>query len=71
MDLVNGRHRIKFKWIAAHKDIKGNKKADEEAKKAAASHSSPTEHLPHILRSPLPPSIGVTKFQFLFKLCED
>jgi hypothetical protein len=64
VDLVNHRHKIKFHWIAAHKDVKGNEKADEEAKKAAVGASSPAKQLSqlsHILRSPLPPSLGVTK----------
>jgi ribonuclease HI len=61
VDLVNHRHKIKFHWIAAHKDVKGNEKADEEAKKAAVGASSPAKQLSHILRLPLPPSLGVTK----------
>jgi ribonuclease HI len=64
-------HRIKLCWIAAHKDVKGNEKADEEAKKAASGKITPDEHLPHALRSPLPPSIGVTKHQFLLRLREE
>jgi ribonuclease HI len=68
---VNNPDRIKLRWIAAHKDVKGNEKADEEAKKAAAGNSSPVEHLPHVLRKPLPPSIGVVKHQFLVRLREE
>ena len=70
-DTVNHPCRIKLQWIAAHKDVKGNEKADEEAKRAAAGKSSPVEHLPHILRKPLPPSLGVIKHQFLIRLREE
>ena len=68
VDPASRRHRIKLKWIAAHNEVKGNEKADEEAKRASAGNSSPVEHLPHILRRPLPPSVGVIKHQFLLKL---
>lgn len=62
--------KIKLCWIAAHKDVKGNEKADEEAKKAANGDSSPRLHLPTHLMSPLPPSIGIAKHQFLLGLRE-
>jgi ribonuclease HI len=68
---INVRPRPKLQWIAAHKEAKGNEKADEEAKKAAQGDSSPVESLPDVLRSSLPPSVGVTKHQFLLKLREE
>lgn len=71
VDPPGRRHRIKLRWIAAHKDVKGNEKADEEAKKAASGIVTPSEHLPHILRTPLPPSVGVTKHQYLLRLKEE
>lgn len=45
VDPPRRRHRIKLHWIAAHKDVKGNEKADEEAKKAASGNVTPAEHL--------------------------
>jgi ribonuclease HI len=65
------QHRIRLCWIVAHRDVKRNKKADEEAKKAASRVATSSEHLPHSLRSSLPLSIGVTKHQYLLKLWEE
>ena len=56
--------RINLKWIAAHKDVIGNEKADTEAKKAAAGDSSPPESLPPPLRNPLPRSANAAKTQY-------
>ncbi|KAF8807110.1 hypothetical protein BYT27DRAFT_7039017, partial [Phlegmacium glaucopus] len=63
--------KITLRWIAAHENVKGNERADEEAKKAAAGSTAPIEHLPHSLRSPLPLSAGIMKTQFMFQLKED
>jgi len=63
--------RIMLQWIAAHENVKGNKRADEEAKRAAAGLSSPAEHLPHYLRSPLPLSAGIMKMQYMYQLKND
>lgn len=65
------RQRLKVRWLAAHREVKGNEKADEEAKKAAAGDSSPIELLPPVLRSSLPPSLGAIKHQFIIKLREE
>ena len=65
-------HRITLRWIAAHKDVKGNEKADLEAKRAAAAwESSPSEHLPYLLRDPLPLSTGIAKAEHLNRLREE
>ena len=66
-DPPHQQYGITLRWIAAHKEVKGNEKADEEAKEAAAGIVSSPEHLPPILRSPLSPSVGVTKYQYLWK----
>ena len=68
---VRNPDKITLRWIAAHKDVKGNEKADEEAKRATSGESSPSEHLPHILRDPLPLSAGTAKSQYLLKLREE
>jgi hypothetical protein len=71
VDPPQRRHRIRLCWITAHKDVRGNEKADEEAKKAASGAVTSVDHLPPLIRSPLPPSIGVTKHQYLLKLREE
>ncbi|KAF8807972.1 hypothetical protein BYT27DRAFT_7003422, partial [Phlegmacium glaucopus] len=48
----------------------GNERADEEAKRAAVGSTAPLEHLPHVLRSPLPHSAGIMKTQYMFQLKE-
>ncbi|KAF8800433.1 hypothetical protein BYT27DRAFT_7003315, partial [Phlegmacium glaucopus] len=60
-----------LRWIAAHENVKGNERADEEAKSAAAGSTAPLEHLPHPLRSPLPLSAGITKTQYMYQLKND
>ncbi|KAF8808248.1 hypothetical protein BYT27DRAFT_7047840, partial [Phlegmacium glaucopus] len=60
--------KITLRWIAAHEDVKGNERADEEAKRAAAGSTAPTEHLPHPLRLPLPFSAGIMKTQYMYQL---
>jgi ribonuclease HI len=49
VDPPQRRHRIRLCWIAAHKDVRGNKKADKEAKKAALGAATSVEHLPPLL----------------------
>lgn len=68
---TNSSSRPKLNWIAAHKDVKGNEKADEEAKKAAAGETSRARLLPQSFRTSLPPSVGATKHQFLVKLRDE
>jgi hypothetical protein len=63
--------KITLKWIAAHKEVQGNEKADTEAKKAAAGESSPPDQLPHILRTPLPQSANAAKTHFKSLLKEE
>jgi ribonuclease HI len=63
--------RITLKWIAAHKDVKGNERADTEAKRAAAGETSLPELLPHLLRIPLPRSIGAAKTHYKNVLKEE
>jgi hypothetical protein len=48
--------RISLKWILGHKDVEGNEKADEEAKKAITEGSSAEHYLPEYLHQPLPRS---------------
>lgn len=56
--------QITIRWIPGHKDVLGNEKADEEARKAGlakANNSSPRK-LPHFIRAdPLPDSISALK----------
>ena len=47
------RCKITIRWTAGHEGIKGNEKADEEAKKAAKGSSSDKLALPMYLRRPL------------------
>jgi len=49
-------NRFHLVWILGHSGVKGNKKVDEEAKRAARGDSSPQHMLPPILRRQLPRS---------------
>lgn len=64
------RESITLRWIAGHREVEGNKQADEEAKKAAESReaSSSPQELPITLRSPLPLSMSALKQQHNTKL---
>lgn len=48
---VNSNLNMTIKWIAGHRDVAGNERADELAKEAAEGTSSPDEDLPRELRS--------------------
>ena len=41
--------RFKLAWISGHSGVQGNKKVDEEAKRAAQGNSSPQHILPPLL----------------------
>ncbi|PPQ90321.1 hypothetical protein CVT25_007723 [Psilocybe cyanescens] len=53
--------KIKIAWISGHTDVKGNEKADEEAKKAASGSSSCRSDLPTTLRGKLPISASAER----------
>ncbi|KAF8804315.1 hypothetical protein BYT27DRAFT_7259301 [Phlegmacium glaucopus] len=60
--------KIVLRWIAAHENVKGNERADQEAKKAAAGAATLVGHLPHSLQQPLPLSAGILKTQYMYQL---
>ncbi|KAJ3833579.1 hypothetical protein F5878DRAFT_505980, partial [Lentinula raphanica] len=47
---------VTISWIPGHKGVEGNERADQEAKQAATTRSSPKRALPAQLRSALPRS---------------
>ena len=54
--------KVKFVWVPGHKDVEGNKKADEEAKQAVEEGSSPCREPPTFLqRKELLVSISATQ----------
>ena len=61
---TTGSDKFTLRWIAAHAGVKGNKRVDEEAKRAAQGESSPPEELPPILRKLLPTSAAAAKQEF-------
>jgi len=56
--------KFALSWVAVHKGVAGNKRVDEEAKKAAQGESSPLEELPPILCKQLPYSTSAVKQEF-------
>ena len=51
-------------WISEHSRVQGNKKVDEEAKKAVQGKSNPSHRLPPILQGELPRSIVAVKQKY-------
>ena len=62
LDAVKRRHpgaKLTLRWIPGHRDLEGNERADQEAKRAARAESSPPDSLPRYLtRCPLPASLS-------------
>jgi len=65
--IMTDTDKFALKWVAAHKGVAGNKRVDEEAKKAAQGETSPPEELPPILRKRLPTSTTAAKQNFAEK----
>ena len=57
------KNDISLRWIVGHRNIKGNEKADEEAKRAALDKNSASQEdqLPAILKGKLPISTSALK----------
>jgi len=62
------KYLLTLRWTAGHIGIAGNKKADREAKKAAAGMSSDKELLPPYLRKPLLINPSAVKRKLVDKL---
>jgi len=60
-----GTAKFALSWVAVHKRVAGNKRVDEEAKKAVQGESSPLEELPPILHKRLPYSASAVKQEFV------
>jgi ribonuclease HI len=60
--------QITAQWISGHKGVEGNKRADEQAKKAITEGSSDTQDLPKILKKTLPYSKSAMKWAYGEKL---
>jgi hypothetical protein len=69
---VKAKHDLKtdnitVRWIPGHKDVEGNEKADEEARKVALSHmnNSSPQCLPRFIKSdPLSNSVSALKHAY-------
>ena len=71
VNMVYNKHKgldLLVKWTVGHIGIRGNEKADEEAKKAARNGSSPTNILPAPLRKELPRRKSAARQEFIRKL---
>lgn len=72
--MVQNRHKgVDFlvKWTPGHMDIRGNEKADSEAKKAATEGSSASHSLPAPLRKVLPWSKSAIRQEFHRKVMHE
>ena len=64
INIANANHNSKWfhlAWISGHSGVQGNKKVDEEAKRAAWGDSSPQHILPPLLWKELQASIAAVK----------
>ncbi|KAJ7123400.1 hypothetical protein C8R44DRAFT_564880, partial [Mycena epipterygia] len=52
---------LTIRWAPGHKDITGNERADQEAKRAAQDGSSPIKDIPTVFRGRLPYSKSAIK----------
>ena len=71
VSVLSNRHKradILIRWTPGHMGITGNKRADEEAKKAAREGLSPSHRLPAALRKTLPRSKSAAQQEFNHKL---
>ena len=57
----NVNYSLKIRWTAGHMGIRGNEKADREAKRTAQGQSSARKSLPKYLRKTLPQSISTLR----------
>jgi hypothetical protein len=66
IETLKKRHniRVTVQWVPGHKGVKGNKRADEQAKKAITEGSSDKQQLPRLLRKMLPHSRSTAKWAF-------
>ena len=66
-----GHRQLGISWISGHDGVKGNERADKEARKAVSDGSSPCEDLPDVLQEgPLPYSLTVLGGSFQADLRE-
>jgi hypothetical protein len=61
----NSQARITLKWISGHSGVRGNERADDLAKEAAAGRASGRADLPRILQRTLPASASAVKQEYM------
>ena len=66
IETLKKRHNIHVtvQWVPGHKGVEGNKRADEQAKKAIMEGSNDKRQLPKLLRKTLPHSRSAAKWAF-------